>query len=78
MSLHAITVCAVDMYCWRKILKITGTRMEKKKCQMHGQDPQDLFYLGNNHLMEKHGPGGDLEENKQPLVLMMRGQICGN
>ena len=27
-----------------KILKITGTWMEKKNCQMHGQDSQDLFY----------------------------------
>ena len=28
----------------RKILKITGTWMEKENCQMHGQDSQDLFY----------------------------------
>ena len=27
-----------------KILKITGTWMEKKNCQMHGHDSQDLFY----------------------------------
>ena len=27
-----------------KILKITGTWMEKKNCQMHGQDSQDVFY----------------------------------
>ena len=27
-----------------KIVKITGTWMEKKNCQMHGQASQDLFY----------------------------------
>ena len=27
-----------------KILKITGTRMEKKNCQMHGQASHDSFY----------------------------------
>ena len=25
-----------------------------------------------------HGSGGDLQENKEPLVLTMYGQICGN
>ena len=29
---------------FEKILKTTGTWMEKKKCQMHGQDSQDLFH----------------------------------
>ena len=32
------------MYCWRRILKITGTCMEKGNCQRHGQDSQDSFY----------------------------------
>ena len=27
-----------------KILKITGTWMEKRSCQMHGQASQDSFY----------------------------------
>ena len=28
--------------------------------------------------MGTHGPGGDLQENKQPLVQTMYGQICGS
>ena len=27
--------------------------------------------------MGTHGPGGDLQENKQPLAWTMYGQICG-
>ena len=28
--------------------------------------------------MDTHGPGGDLQENKQPLVQTMYGQLCGS
>ena len=38
-------------------LKITGTWMEKKNCQMHGQDSQDLFYQRKGHRKDFHGPG---------------------
>ena len=27
------------MYCWKNLLMITGTWMEKENCQMHGQAP---------------------------------------
>ena len=66
------------MYCWKNMLKITGTWMEKKNCQMHGQVSQDSSYWTKGHLTEKHGPGGDLRGNKQPLVQTMYGQICGS
>ena len=61
-----------------KILKITETWSEKKKCQMHGQDSQDLFYQRKGHRKDLHGPGGDLQGNRKLLVLTMYGQICGN
>ena len=51
-------------YCWRKILKITGTWMEEKNCQMHGQASQDSFYWTKGHLTDIHGPGRDLQGNK--------------
>ena len=34
-------------------MKITGTWMEKKNCQMHGQASQESFY--------SHCPGGELQ-----------------
>ena len=54
------------MYCWRKLLKITGTWMEKENYQMHGQVSQDLFYWTKSHLKDTHGPGGDQRESKGP------------
>ena len=48
-----------------KILKITGTCLEKKMCQMHGQDSQDLFFKRKGNLKDIHGPGGDLQGNKK-------------
>ena len=47
-----------------KILKIGGTWMEKENCQIHGQ--------------ASHGPGKDSRGNKQPLVQMIYGQMCGS
>ena len=32
------------MCCWRNRLKITGTWMERKNCQMHGQDSLSLLF----------------------------------
>ena len=49
--------------CWQKRWKITGTWMEKKNCQVHGQDSQK----------DTPDPGRDLQENKQPLVQTMYG-----
>ena len=53
------------MYCWRKILKIFWTWMEKKNYLMHGQASQDSSYWTNDHLMDTHGPVRDLRRNKQ-------------
>ena len=38
------THTSLDVLLEKNILMITGTRMEKENCQMHGQDSQDLFY----------------------------------
>ena len=65
-------------YCWKNTLKITGTGMENRNCQMHGQDSQDLFYWREGHRKDTHGPERDSQGNKQPFVLMVYGQICGN
>ena len=40
--------------------------MEKKTCQMHGQDSQDLFHWRKGDQKDAHGPGEDLRGNKQP------------
>ena len=64
------------MFCWKNTLVITGTWMEKENYQMHGQASQDLPHRTKGHLMGTHGPGGDLQVNKQPLVQTMYGQIC--
>ena len=61
-----------------KILKITGTWMEKKNCQMHEQASQDLFFKRKGRQKDTHGSGGDVQGDKPPLVLMMYGQICGS
>ena len=45
------------VYCWKNRLKITGMWMEKKKCQMHGQDSQDLSYERKGHGKDFHRPG---------------------
>ena len=50
----------------------------RKKSQMHGQDSQDLFYWRKGHRKDIHGPGGDLQGNKNLVVLMMCGQKCGS
>ena len=42
--------------------------MEIVSCQMHGQASQGSSYCPEGHPMGTHGPGGDLQENKQPLV----------
>ena len=34
--------------------------------------------IKKGHRKDTHGPGGDLQGSKQPLVLMMYGQMCGN
>ena len=44
------------MYCWRRILKITGTCMEKGNCQRHGQESQDSFYEKKGHQKDTPGP----------------------
>ena len=64
------------MYWWRNILKIIGTWMEKENYRMHGQVSQGSSYWPKGHLMGTRGPGGDLQENNQPLVETMYGQIC--
>ena len=66
------------MYFWRKKLMVIGTWLEKENYPMRRQDSQDSFYFRKGHQKDAHGPGGDLRWNKQPLVLMMCGQICGN
>ena len=45
-----------------KILKITGTWMEKENYQMHGQASQDSFYQTKRHLMDIHDLGEIDEE----------------
>ena len=65
-------------YCWKNILKITGTWMEKKNCQIHGQDSQDSWSCMRGHLTDIHGLGVDLRANKQPQDQTMYGQIWGN
>ena len=47
------------MWCWKNILMIAGTWMEKDNCQMHGQASQDSFYWMKGHLKDRHGPGWD-------------------
>ena len=64
-------------YCWRKRLKNTGTWTEKENYLMRGQDSQDSFHQRKGHQKDTHGSGWNLRGNKQPLVLMMYGQICG-
>ena len=44
-------------YCWKNSLKITGTWMEKKNCQIRGQASQDSFYRTEGHLTDIHRPG---------------------
>ena len=50
--------------------------MEKENYRMHGQVSQGSSYWTKGHLMGTRGPGGDLQENNQPLVETMYGQIC--
>ena len=38
---------------------------------------QDSSYRTKGHLIGTHGPGGDLQENKQPLAQTMYVHICG-
>ena len=49
--------------------------MEKENYQMHGQASQDSFYHATRRT---HMVWRDSQGNKQPLVLMMYCQICGN
>ena len=42
--------------CWRKILMIIGTWMEKENNQMRGQAAQDSFCCTKGHLTDIHGP----------------------
>ena len=63
------------MWCRRNILTITGTWMEKEKCQMHGQVS---IYWVESHLTDIHGPGEDWRGNKRPQDPTMCGQICGS
>ena len=66
------------MHCWKNILMIAGTWMEKENYQMHGQASQDSFCRPKGHLTDIHGPGGDLRGNKQPQDPTMYDQICGS
>ena len=45
------------MYCWRKVLMMTGTWMDKENYQMHGQVSRDSFYCTKGTLTDIHGPG---------------------
>ena len=52
--------------------------MEKENYQMHGQASQDSSYWTKGRLTDFHVPGADSRGNKQPLVQMMYGKICGS
>ena len=58
-----------SMYCWRKYLRLLESRWRKRiiRCM-------DRL----SHQKDTHGPGRDSQGNKEPLVLMMSGQICGS
>ena len=59
------------------ILKITGAKMKIENCQVRGQVLQDSPFSMKNHLMEKHGPGRDWQENEQPPYQTLGGQRFG-
>ena len=52
--------------------------MEKENYQIHRQASQDPFCWTKGHLMDFHGPGWDLQGNKQPQDPIMYGRICGS
>ena len=65
-------------YFWRKILKITGTWMEKKELS-DAWTGFTRFILLNERPPEGYTwSGGRLTRNKQPQDQTMYGQICGN
>ena len=68
-----VTECIVGKTCWWSLER--GCR---KNCQMHGQASQDSSYQTKGHLKDVHGPGGDLQGNKQPQDQTMYGRICGS
>ena len=59
---------------WRLLER--GWRKRIIWCMDRGS--QDSSFWTKGHLMGTHGPSGDWQENKQPLVQMMHGQICGS